>query len=571
MEAVISSLVEIIVRLAKRVQEAECHSANQSENDGLREDNEKLRRKISKLQTANERLGDKILELSAAEKNARQRMEAESTKRRDAQEEAARLQEVLAQIEEELAKAQDRLTKNSNNSSKPPSSDPYGVASKKKKESKAERDAPVTDAVDSEQKEKSPNEYNTRRRSGKKPGGQLGHAGKTLTAEAVRKLIDEGRCVHKLIEVGSREGDFQTRYMLDTQTRIIVTEYRIYQNEDGTQADLSHWKNPVIYGDSVRAAAAQLYAVGTLSHAKICEIMRAQTEDALPITTGTIYSIVRKMAMLSRPAIGELTKELDNTRVVATDATQIRADQESGYVRNFSTATTDLLVSMMSKSIPAHRAIEFLEEYTGILLHHHETAMYHFGSGHGECNVHVDRYLKRVIELTGSRSALKMRSLLYDIKEAVERNNGALNEAECRKYSAKYDNILQQWREENSQRKYKFVRDTELTLINRLETYKDAHLLFMYDKDVPFDNNRSERAVRMSKVHSKVTGGFRTHEGNEMCCAIFTLAQTSRLRGIPVIRTMRQLSASECRASFLEQVSPLVFGKYEEEQNSDKA
>ena len=161
MEAVISSLIEIIVRLAKRVQEAECHSANQSENDGLREDNEKLRRKISKLQTANERLGDKILELSAAEKNARQRMEAESTKRRDAQEEAARLQEVLAQIEEELAKAQDRLTKNSNNSSKPPSSDPYGVASKKK-ESKAERDALVTDAVDSEQKEKSPNEYNTR-------------------------------------------------------------------------------------------------------------------------------------------------------------------------------------------------------------------------------------------------------------------------------------------------------------------------------------------------------------------------------------------------------------------------
>ena len=276
------------------------------------------------------------------------------------------------------------------------------------------------------------------------------------------------------------------------------------------------------------------------------------------------------MVKLSRPAIGELTKELDDTRVVATDATQIRADQESGYVRNFSTATTDLLVSMMSKSIPAHRAIEFLEEYTGILLHDHETAMYHFGSGHGECNVHVDRYLKRVIELTGSRSALKMRSLLYDIKEAVERNNGALNEAECRKYSAKYDNILQQWREENSQRKYKFVRDKELTLINRLETYKDAHLLFMYDKDVPFDNNRSERAVRMSKVHSKVTGGFRTHKGNEMCCAIFTLAQTSRLRGIPVIRTMRQLSASEYRAPFLEQVSPLVFGKYEEEQNSDK-
>lgn len=515
----------------------------------LEKANEKLRRKNRELKQRHGALADKILKLSNNEKTARSRMEAEIARRKEAEKQVDELRRALAatlqsrsDTEEDLAEARSKLNMNSENSSRPPSSDPPGTGSRKAK---------------------APNEHNTRTKTGKPQGGQPGHKGSTLTVETVRKMIAEGKCGHTVVTVGSGVGPYRTRFIVDTEMRVNVREYRIYANDDGTRIDLTHWKNPVIYGDMLRATVAQLYALGTLSHAKIAEFIRAQTEEILPMSTGTVYQIVRKMSLLAQPAIEELQKELLDTDVVFTDATQIWVARKQAYVRNFSTKSVVLLVPMESKSLDALKEIEFLVKYAGTLIHDHEVALYNFGSAHGECNVHLDRYLKGILELADSPSAAAMRSLLYEIKDAVERNKGSLDEQECRKYEQKYDEILLQWRDENSTRKYEFVRKKELSLINRLDKYKVAHLLFMYNKDVDFDNNLSERSVRPSKVHSRVTGGFRTPDGNQMCCNVFTIAQTSKLRGVPTIDAFRQLSASEFRASFLQQESPLVYGAYQ--------
>lgn len=36
------------------------------------------------------------------------------------------------------------------------------------------------------------------------------------------------------------------------------------------------------------------------------------------------------------------------------------------------------------------------------LVHDHETALYHFGTAHVECNVHILRYLTKNSEYTGT-------------------------------------------------------------------------------------------------------------------------------------------------------------------------
>lgn len=71
--------------------------------------------------------------------------------------------------------------------------------------------------------------------------------------------------------------------------------------------------------------------------------------------------------------------------------------------------------AMNSKSIKALEELKFLKYYTGTLLHDHETALYHFGTEHAECNVHIIRYLRKNTEETGNAWSDEMISLLCEM------------------------------------------------------------------------------------------------------------------------------------------------------------
>jgi transposase len=57
-------------------------------------------------------------------------------------------------------------------------------------------------------------------------------------------------------------------------------------------------------------------------------------------------------------------------------------------------------------------------------------------------------------------------------------------------------------------------------LLDRFIGYKGDILRFIYDFDVPFENNQAERDVRMMKVQQKISGTFRSTQGADSLCCI---------------------------------------------------
>lgn len=58
---------------------------------------------------------------------------------------------------------------------------------------------------DQKGKKKSANEYNGRKKSTRKKGGQPGHKGNTLTKEEVKSKIETGEFEHEIIHEGAED------------------------------------------------------------------------------------------------------------------------------------------------------------------------------------------------------------------------------------------------------------------------------------------------------------------------------------------------------------------------------
>lgn len=267
---------------------------------------------------------------------------------------------------------------------------------------------------------------NNREKSTKKIGGQKGHKGYIMAKTYVEEKIRAKEFEHKVVGVGKENKKYKSKYILDIKTTVVATEYRFYADKNVNYSIPKEFQTDVQYGNSVKTLCTVLSAEGYVATERVSNLLENITDGKLKISTGSVVNFLKEFSQKAEVTMKNIKNNILNSILMHTDATGDRAENRNCYVRNYSTNNCTLLITSRGKSKKHIDEIGILNHYVGTIEHDNETVIYNYDSRHGECNVHVSRYLKGCMENTKHKWAKYMRSFLCCLnnykKELVSNN-----------------------------------------------------------------------------------------------------------------------------------------------------
>lgn len=424
------------------------------------------------------------------------------------------LKEENTLLRNDIDRLKSQLNKDSNNSSKPPSSD-----TKKKI-------------------------HNNRDKSSKPTGGQHGHKGHYLSKKSIEEKIKNNEVQHEIINHGniSDKSKYISKYEITTKLVAIVKEHRFYPNEKGKYDIDKKYKNDVFYGDELKAICSFLSVETSMPINKIVSTIATLSDDVIKLSEGTIVNFLNELSNKTESILEGMINGLLNSKEMYTDETGTKCNGKRRSVRNYSTKNTVVYKANRYKNKKSIDDNGILNKYIGDIIHDHETVIYNYGNRHIECNVHICRYLKGNTENTNNVWSIKMGEFLIRLnnsrKIAISYGQNFFEKEDILKYEIEYDEIIEKGYEENKKTASKYYRQEEKKLLNRMKKYKENHLLFIHDFSLPFDNNLSERDIRVYKTKTKVSGGFRSDNGLNAFTNILSIVKTARKRSLNVFKIL---------------------------------
>lgn len=417
-------------------------------------------------------------------------------------------------LENEKLKSQ--LNKNSTNSSKPSSTNMFTP------------------------KKSGANLYNGRKKTNKKVGGQKGHKGSNLTKEKVEKIIKDNNLEVKEIKHvinGDSQRNSLEKYRIGLSIKPIIEKHIFIFSETAKEKLPIEFYTDVTYDNSIKSLTIELGAYNVISYDRLSDFFNVITDGILNISNGTLVNFIKEFSTKSINTIENITNNLLNSKTMHTDETSSKYNGKNSFVRVYDNDNNALYKAHLKKGHNPIKDDNILPNYNGIIIADHDTTVYKYGLDHAECNVHISRYLEEIKQnIKGIKFPKEMQLFLNKInkqkKENMLKNINSFTQEEIDEINNKYDLIIKEGRIELGQLKSSFYLDKAITLINRLSKYKHNHLLFAYDFDVDFNNNMSEQDLRIYKIKTKVSGGFRSIEGQTWYANALSIIKTSIKRDI---------------------------------------
>jgi transposase len=440
------------------------------------------------------------------------------------------LKEQLAQATARIKELEERLAKDSRTSSKPPSSD--GLARQPR---------------------------SSRRPSGKQPGGQVGHAGHTLSMveqpdEVVCHRPQVCRlCSEDLSRVPGRVAE--RRQVLDLpDMRLLAHEHQL----EAVCCPTCHTTSlgsfpasvsaPVQYGPNLQALAVYLHQGQLLPTARTCEALAALC--GCQISEGTLIQWSELAAERLAPTVERIAELIVASHLQHGDETGIRVYGMLHWLHVNCTRLLTHLAWHASRGREAMDEIGIWPRFAGRGMHDRFASYDAYDCAHSICGAHLVRDCEAVAEQEYQEWAGEMHDFLLDLHDACQewrlRHLNAVPPLERDDWVARYFEILaagyaaqpppppssagsHKGRQKQSQAK---------NLLDALLLRAEQVLALLDDLRIPFTNNQAERDLRWAKVQQKIAGTFRSATGATAFCNIRSYLSTMQKQGHPMLSAL---------------------------------
>lgn len=387
----------------------------------------------------------------------------------------------------------------------------------------------------------------------RKPGGQPGRVGTTL------KKIDDPDEIEILSVDRSalppgdyRDIGYECRQVFEIDIRRLVTEYRaqILQDQNGqrfTAPFPAHVAKAVQYGNAVKAQAVYLSQYQLIPYQRVQE--QFQDQLGLPISAGSVFTFNQQAYAALAQFEQKLIAKLLDSRVLHSDETGINIDGKTHWLHCISSPRWTLYYAHAKRGLEAMQAINVLPRFTGILVHDHWKSYFQLACLHALCNAHHLRELAYAHEQEHQAWAKRMIELLQAMVHAVNAHPGPLPEPRIADFIAQYRALLKDAEPECPPpeppqapgRRGRQKRSKSRNLLERLIDYETETLRFLTNPDVPFTNNQGENDIRMTKLHQKISGCFRSQEGADIFCRVRSYLSTCRKNNVSATQALTLL------------------------------
>ena len=435
------------------------------------------------------------------------------------------LTEKIHALEKQVKEQKGKLSKNSKNSSKPPSTDGYNKPAPKSQRNPSDRPS----------------------------GGQPGHKGSTLNKVDKPDSVDItpletcSHCAASLTQTPVLAT--QRRQVFDLpKVALHVVEHQVEVKrctccgEKSKSVFPKDVTNHTQYGTNVQAIISYYSQYQLLPYKRIQEMFKDIFN--INLSQGTIKNVLARGSDGLDEFMTQTKEALLNSPVNHFDETGMRVDTHLQWLHVASNEALTYYFLHENRGSIAMNEMGILPDYQGYAMHDHWISYYtYLECVHLLCNAHHLRELIYAAEQYEQVWPTQLIQCLLDIKiavaEAANEGLSSLSEEQLKQFNEQYDEILAQGKAEipilpapKKKKRGKPKRHKSHNLHARLVDHKAEVLGFMNDFFLPFDNNLAERDIRMAKLKQKISGCFRTGEGEEIFSKFRSYISTVRKQGL---------------------------------------